>query len=141
MPGRLLRGCSGRSGCPNLVTRGPCDECRRSGQVAYDDRRGTSASRGYDARWARTSRHLREHVIRTCGERADGAPLTSDSVCQQEGRFVPLAHGGGVIDHIVPVRGSEDPRFYDRTNWQGLCHTCHNAKRQREQQAAMGIAS
>jgi 5-methylcytosine-specific restriction endonuclease McrA len=36
----------------------------------------------------------------------------------------------------VPVSGPDDPRFYELANMQGLCHTCHNAKRQRESRGA-----
>lgn len=32
-----------------------------------------------------------------------------------------------VVDHITPHRG--DPKlFWRRSNWQGLCETCHNRK-------------
>jgi 5-methylcytosine-specific restriction endonuclease McrA len=41
---------------------------------------------------------------------------------------------GTVVDHIVPVTGPDDPKFYDAGNHQLLCHHCHNVKRQREQQ-------
>lgn len=31
-------------------------------------------------------------------------------------------------DHIVPVSGPDDPRFYDETNIQLLHHSCHSRK-------------
>lgn len=37
-----------------------------------------------------------------------------------------------VIDHIEPVDGPNDPRFWQRENWQGLCARDHDRKRQRE---------
>jgi 5-methylcytosine-specific restriction endonuclease McrA len=40
-----------------------------------------------------------------------------------------------MIDHIVPVTGPDDPRFWDMSNHQALCsraHGCHDRKRQRE---------
>lgn len=31
------------------------------------------------------------------------------------------------LDHIIPHRGSEK-LFWDQSNWQGLCHSCHSKK-------------
>ena len=141
MPAALLRACSGRPGCSALVASGSCEDCRRARQKAFDDRRGSAASRGYDSRWARNSRHLRESgPLLFCGDRMPGAPETNDSVCRQEGRVTALAHGGGVVDHIVPVTGPDDPNFWRSTNWAGLCGRCHDQKRQRESMAAKGAA-
>lgn len=36
-----------------------------------------------------------------------------------------------VVDHIVPHRGDESI-FFDRRNWQPLCHAHHGAKTMRE---------
>lgn len=54
--------------------------------------------------------------------------MTHDSVCAAKGLIVP----GRVVDHIIPVTGPDDPRFYDQANHQYLCDRCHNAKRNRE---------
>jgi 5-methylcytosine-specific restriction protein A len=35
-----------------------------------------------------------------------------------------------VVDHIRPHRGDEE-LFFDRTNWQSLCATCHDIRKQR----------
>jgi 5-methylcytosine-specific restriction endonuclease McrA len=67
-----------------------------------------------------------------------GAPETGDSVCKREGRVTQLANGGGVVDHIEPVDGKDDPRFWDQANHAGLCDRCHDLKRQRESMAARG---
>lgn len=32
------------------------------------------------------------------------------------------------VDHIDPVDGPGDPRFWDQTNWQALCSSCHSKK-------------
>ncbi|WP_400245601.1 HNH endonuclease [Niallia sp. JL1B1071] len=32
-----------------------------------------------------------------------------------------------VVDHIVPHRGDQD-LFWDETNWQPLCKSCHDRK-------------
>lgn len=36
-----------------------------------------------------------------------------------------------VVDHIVPHRG-DVVLFWDQTNWQGLCASCHSSKTARE---------
>ncbi len=38
-----------------------------------------------------------------------------------------------VVDHVVPHRGN-DRLFWDRSNWQSLCVSCHNTKTRRENQ-------
>lgn len=32
------------------------------------------------------------------------------------------------VDHIIPVDGPNDPRFWDHKNHQGLTHECHSRK-------------
>lgn len=52
-------------------------------------------------------------------------PLCAD--CEELG-LVELATD---VDHIKPHRG--DLRiFWDRSNWRGLCHSCHSRKTARE---------
>ena len=47
--------------------------------------------------------------------------------CLKEGRYVKAT----VVDHVVPHRG--DPTlFWDRSNWRGLCKSCHDKKTGRE---------
>lgn len=113
---------------------------RKAQQRTYDDRRGSAASRGYDAKWRRYTVAYRDKLHRLqvpraglCGARLPGAPATTDSLCAREGRI----QIGTVVDHIVPVTGPDDPRFYDETNHQLLCGGpgsagCHDRKRQRE---------
>jgi 5-methylcytosine-specific restriction protein A len=36
-----------------------------------------------------------------------------------------------ILDHIMPHRGIP-ALFWDQTNWQGLCVTCHGRKTARE---------
>jgi 5-methylcytosine-specific restriction endonuclease McrA len=37
-----------------------------------------------------------------------------------------------VVDHVIPVTGPDDPRFYVPECHQALCDRCHNVKRSRE---------
>jgi 5-methylcytosine-specific restriction enzyme A len=124
MPTALARACTS-PGCPNVSTGGKCASCRKSA----DKRRGSASARGYGRRWADTSRTLRRTTLRYCGDRMPGAPSTSDSQCPQDRYRRTIAQ---VVDHIIPVTGPSDPNFWKAQNWQGLCHACHNRKRQRE---------
>ena len=124
MTTRPLRPCA-HPGCPALVQSGRC----RAHSRQVERQRGTAAERGYDARWRAYSLLFRAHHP-LCGMRGIGAPVTKDSVCAREGRYTPST----LVDHINPVSGPDDPRFYDEANHQALCDECHNAKRQRESQ-------
>ena len=59
--------------------------------------------------------HLRRHPLCVACQRKD--QLTTASI----------------LDHIIPVREGAD--FFDVTNLQGLCRTCHYRKSAREGQA------
>lgn len=75
-------------------------------------RRGTSAQRGYGARWQRYRRtFLAAH------------PLCV--FCLRMGRTEPAT----VVDHIEPHKGDE-VLFWDTDNWQSLCASCHNGTKQ-----------
>ncbi|WP_342664986.1 HNH endonuclease [Shimazuella kribbensis] len=43
--------------------------------------------------------------------------------CERNGRVVPAT----VVDHITPHKGDRE-LFWDSTNWQSMCSTCHNRK-------------
>jgi len=102
-------------GCRRLVEKGYCDEHRRQRNQAYDRWRGSSAERGYGYRW----RKYREWFLKQ-------HPLCAR--CREEGKLEPAT----VVDHIVPVTGADDQRFWDTDNHQALCDRCHNIKRATE---------
>lgn len=119
----LLRPMRPCQGCGAMGRGGPCATCEKN--------RGSAAQRGYGSRWAAKSRALRSArgPLAWCGDRMRGAPVTTDSHCSQSGILRVMA---AVVDHIVPIEGPKDPLFWQETNWQGLCHSCHNSKRRRE---------
>lgn len=79
--------------------------------------RSSSAERGYGYRWQRAREgYLRKH------------PLCRD--CQQRDRITPAT----VVDHIKPHRGDMQ-LFWDPSNWQPLCATCHSAHKQRAEKS------
>ncbi len=68
----------------------------------------------YDKRWDRVSKlYLQRHCH--CVD------------CLELGVIEPAVE----VDHIVPHRGDRK-LFWDRSNWQPLCHRCHARKTARE---------
>ena len=100
-------------GCPALVTkadRGRCPEHKKAHEKALYRERGSAATRGYDSRWARfRSMYLAEHPLCGCG-------------C---GRAAEEIH------HIVPVKGPDDPLFYEESNLLAMSKGCHSAVTQK----------
>jgi 5-methylcytosine-specific restriction protein A len=83
-------------------------------QREYNRKRGSSTRQGYDARWRAARKHyLTEHPL--CVE------------CLKQGKLVPA----NIVNHIVPHKGDWQ-LFWDKSNWQALCKTCHDSKTARE---------
>ena len=108
--------------------------CVKHAQVVVQqdaERRGTAHERGYTSAWTKARPHyLRKH------------PLCV--YCKREG----FTRAATVVDHIKPHRLKEAidsgdealiaiarALFWDSDNWQGLCFTCHNSTKQREEKA------
>ena len=71
---------------------------------------GTSAERGYGSRWrAAAKAFLSKHPV--CAE------------CERQGKFTMAT----CVDHIVPHKGDRS-LFWDKSNWQPLCQSCHSKK-------------
>ena len=101
----------GRSGCPNKAKSGDsyCKEHIQVQRRQYDKQRGSSAERGYDAKWKKYREwYLRNH------------PLCR--ICEVEGKTIIAT----VIDHIVSIRRKGS--FWDPNNHQALCKPCHDRK-------------
>ncbi len=70
----------------------------------------TTAERGYGAKW----------------QAARVAYLQANPTCVMcAPRIVPAS----VVDHKTPHRGDMS-LFWSRSNWQSLCRTCHNGRKQ-----------
>jgi 5-methylcytosine-specific restriction protein A len=108
MPKRAACTCS-RSNCPGIVRNGECSECgprRKANDREHDQRRGTAASRGYDARWRKT---------RLLFLRAN--PLCV--MCAVAGLVVPATD----VHHVIAKRdGGTD----EESNLQALCKSHHS---------------
>lgn len=87
---------------------------RRTTRLHVAQKRETSASRGYGYRWQKArAGYLNRHPL--CAE------------CESIGRVTAATD----LDHITPHKG-DMARFWDRSNWQGLCKPCHSRKTARE---------
>jgi len=84
---------------------------RHASKPNYDRNRKSSADRGYGYRW----RKARAAFIQR-------NPLCRE--CEKEDRVTATAE----VDHIIPVTGPDDPRFWDEGNWQPLCKPHHSRK-------------
>jgi 5-methylcytosine-specific restriction enzyme A len=114
-------------GCPELTRGGRCAKHRTEQARAWDEERGSSNKRGYTGRWQHyRALWLRKHPL--CGDRLN-ARSGEHSRCRSEGRAVAATD----VDHIVPHRGDQG-RFWDPTNHQSLCRTCHSVKSHGERQ-------
>jgi len=54
--------------------------------------------------------------------------------CERVGRIKPAT----IVDHITPHRG-DDNLFWDQSNWQALCATCHSRHKQIKEKSGMLI--
>lgn len=109
-------------GCSTLTETAYCGQHEKKKQdtvkskrIKYDKERGTATQRGYNYSWSKYSKQFRKEN-----------PLCV--MCEKEG-IVTLAD---CVDHIVPVSGQEDPLFWQASNHQSLCHSCHSVKTAKE---------
>lgn len=105
-------------GCNRLIptgTGGRCEQHKREReQRGIDKQRPTANKRGYNHRWTEASRKYRE-----CN------PLCLE--CQKQG----IVKAAEAVDHIVP-HGGDLEKFWDESNWQPICWSCHSRKTRKE---------
>jgi 5-methylcytosine-specific restriction enzyme A len=111
MPNLPPRPCT-VTGCRNDSVAGACSSCRAKFKKLAEDRRESSARRGYDSTW----RLARERYL-------SAHPLCVDPF----GEHAPVAVAASIVDHITPHKGDHD-LFWDERNWQSLCGACHSRK-------------
>lgn len=96
----------------------------------------SATARGYGYRWQKyTKQYKRDHpycVALHCYEhnqifkkgQAQHCPT-----CKQSLRV--CGRPAQCVDHIVPVKGPDDPLFWTPHNHEGLCYSCHGKVDQR----------
>ena len=101
-------------GCHKAVPFGTsyCDKHKDASHRTVE--RKSAYARGYNRKWQRQSKEfLKRHPL--CVE------------CERNGRITPATE----VDHIKPHKGNQK-LFWDVTNWQPLCHSCHSRKTAKE---------
>ena len=107
MPSKPKTSCR-HPGCPELVPAGQkyCDKHK----LLHPEEIRSASSRGYDSAWQKARKKFLE-VHPLCVE------------CLRQGRYVKATD----VDHVIPHHGNMD-LFWDMSNWQALCHSCHSKK-------------
>ena len=107
MPTKPLKQCT-FPGCPALVKSGRCDKHKRQERRRWDDNRGNSGERGYNAQWYRL-RAVKVSLNPLC------------EICLARGVFVPVA----VVHHVEPISKRPDLRL-SLDNLLSVCLRCHS---------------
>ena len=118
MPSKSLHFC-GYPGCNRLVTTAHCEEHqllydakKREQFKRYDKARGTATERGYTSRWSKYSKwFLSQPNNQICKLHLPGCTIVAQCV-----------------DHIEPVNGAGDFKFWNTINHQPACIHCNSVK-------------
>ena len=107
MPYKPNKPCA-HPGCSALV---PANSkyCEKHKPLHLEEIR-SATSRGYGSKWQKARKQF-----------LAANPLCVE--CLKEGRYTKATD----VDHIVPHRGDQK-LFWDRGNWQALCHRHHSIK-------------
>lgn len=112
MPSKPRRICN-KAGCNEITSGTYCDvhkaEAEKHRQQHMADRRGSSASRGYDGRWQK----LRQHKLRI------------NPFCESCER-IGLVEVATMVHHIKPI--SQGGKALEYSNLMSLCEACHDKK-------------
>jgi 5-methylcytosine-specific restriction protein A len=101
-------------GCPEIVVSGRCKKHQKIKNKEKYISRDKTYQHMYNYRWNKYSAaRLRSHPL--CAE------------CLKRGKTTRAT----VTDHVVPHKGRVEI-FWDKTNHQSLCETCHNKKTYKE---------
>lgn len=102
--------------CGNIVPHGERCACQinqtRERNKRHDRRRPNASQRGYGSKW----------------RKARAAFLAMFDRCAWPGCNAKAT----LVDHIIPHKG-DDHLFWDQTNWQPLCTSCHSRKKQQQE--------
>lgn len=103
-----------KSGCIALTSETYCAKHKKEYQASKEMERKTAHERGYTSRWSKASKTYLMHNPWCVA-------------CLKDGRYEAATE----TDHIIPHKG-DAKLFWDKSNWQGLCHSCHSQKTAKE---------
>lgn len=96
----------------------------------YDDRRGSSAQRGYGARWRKARAAFLANPDNCLCRMCLSEGRINDGSYKADGSYEPNPAKRSLhVDHIIPHHGNQD-LFWDQANWQPLCAEHHNRHKQ-----------
>ena len=87
---------------------------------------GCAALVPYGTKYCETHKPMHPEEVRSASSRGYGSAWQK---ARKAFRYVKATD----VDHIVPHRGDQK-LFWDRSNWQALCHRHHSMKTRREDQ-------
>lgn len=100
-------------GCRKTIPFGE-SYCAEHKVFSRDSSRKDATQRGYTYKWKKEAKKfLAQHPL--CAE------------CEKQGRLTLATD----VDHIKPHCGNQK-LFWDKSNWQPLCHSCHSRKTAQE---------
>jgi 5-methylcytosine-specific restriction protein A len=108
-----LRPCKHPS-CSMLTDNTYCDKHQKEVNARRDSIRLSSHERGYTSKWRKASKAF-----------LDKHPWCTE--CMKHYIYEAATE----TDHIIPHKGNMK-LFWDKSNWQGLCHSCHSRKTAKE---------
>jgi 5-methylcytosine-specific restriction protein A len=100
------------AGCLNTTRNRFCYEHAALAMKYYDNRRGTSRERGYDADWEKVAEQRRDLDCCLC------------QPCLKNDNRLTASR---TVDHIIPIKARPDLRP-DIDNTQVICPACHSRK-------------
>ncbi len=117
MPKAAPKPCS-HPGCRALVHERYCDAHQKAFRKRQDERRGSSAERGYDTTWRRLRlSFLAQHPLCECEDCDAGRK-----------RLTPA----NVVDHIVSIEERPELRL-EWSNLRAMAKACHDRRTARDQ--------
>ena len=103
-------------GCPRVTYSTYCPIHAKENDTDYRRHRGSSNKRGYTYRWQQERK----------------AYLTRYPLCKDCLDTYSEIRTATEVDHIIPHKG-DMKLFWNTSNWQGLCKSCHSKKTAKEQ--------
>ena len=114
MPINPPRSCN-EPGCPNVTHSKYCNKHAAEHTRVHTRERVGSNKQGYNNHWRRERK----------------AFLLRNTLCENCLNKHDVIRAATQVDHVIPHKGNMK-LFWDVSNWEALCHSCHSKKTARE---------